>query len=261
MKNVTIILQSGTGKGFDFSLEAGLSDGEKHFDHHRVHSNNPCPANDPRIPVVPSGSIKVTHIDADTFVGLLRMLGKNLPILSYDLLEKIDLNGSSVVGEFTYTQTLTYMVGISELSREVGVPRVTENPQDITNLIEKMIETPQEKIEYLGVMAIKEGEAAYQDCKVDSLRECGFWVIGPDDKFDPSRPYQDGYNAVVVYRKHYESISIYAAPQCDWEFAGKRYGGIEFQGHPKACGSHPRSKKCTEEDAQLVFNYVCGRIT
>ncbi len=61
--------------GNNYSVEAGLSDGVKNFDHHREHSANPAPCNDPRIKEIDfhRGIIEITHTDADTLIGIMRM--------------------------------------------------------------------------------------------------------------------------------------------------------------------------------------------
>src|SRR3989339_1235187 len=90
MEVLIVVKASGNG----FSLESGLADGHNHFDHHHAHSAQPGPCKDTRISVIGSNDVvEITHIDADTFVGLIRMAGKSLPGVDFDLMEKIDLNG------------------------------------------------------------------------------------------------------------------------------------------------------------------------
>jgi len=238
----------------DFSLEAGMADGVAHFDHHRPeHRHNPAPCRDERIPVAKDGdTIVITHMDADTFVGLLRLSGGAVPTdLGFDLMEEIDLNGSSVCPN-PYN-TLLYMLGVGQMARDLKFPRPSaDGPVDVTSLVEAIMAKTEEKIIDMGRRVYEKSEAAYRDCKVAVNGPVGFWVIGPDDAFDPSRPYQDGVEVVVVFRRHYESISIYCSPASDKAFGGQEIAGIQFAGHPKAAGS-PRGVAFAEQDARMVY--------
>jgi hypothetical protein len=255
MKDITIELSAGTGKGYEYSVEAGLSDGENHFDHHGPHKENPCPANDARITEIPNGStIGITHLDADTYIGLLRMLGKPLPDIDLEMVEKIDLNGSSIIKDM-FDPTLVYMVGVGTVARQLHFPRVSENQIDVTEIINKMTSYPQRIFMDAGKMAQKAVEQAYELCLVDSKDIVGLWSVGSYDSFDPSRPYRDGIDIVVVFRSHYKSISIYCSPDSLYRFVERTIAGIEFAGHPKACGS-PRGTEYTLEDAKRVFKAI-----
>ena len=53
----------------------------------------------------------------------------------------------------------------------------------------------------------------------------------------------------------WKTISIYADPKSSYNFAGKTFAGILFQGHPKACGS-PRGKIMSQEDGKKVFDWI-----
>jgi hypothetical protein len=71
---------------------------------------------------------------------------------------------------------------------------------------------------------------------------------------------------VVVFRKHFKTISVYIAPNMKkWgleglKFApGVKFGGIEFAGAPQAVGS-PRGQTMTFEQAHVVFASVCRAI-
>jgi len=251
MKIQIVVVASGIG----YSVEAGLADGQKHFDHHGVHSVQPGPCNDDRISVVGDEVVEITHIDADTFVGLLRMAGRTLPEVDFNLMEKIDLNGSSVCAD-KFNPTLLYMVGVGQLARDLKFPRSSsDGPVDVTLIVEAMMAKTEKEIISIGQAATEESEAAYKNCKVAVSGKVGFWAIGPNDPLDPSRPYEDGVSVVVVYRVHYESISIYCDPRCEYTFGGKTVAGIEFAGHPKAAGS-PRGVAITEKDGLSVFEAI-----
>jgi len=241
--------------GNNFSLEAGLADGQRHFDHHGKHAGEPAPCSDDRIPVIGDDDcVEITHIDADTYVGLLRMAGKKLPDVDFDLMEKIDLNGSSVCPDKDkFDPTLLYMVGIGQVARELRFPRPSaEGPIDVSDLVKAMFAKTSDEIIEIGRIATEKSETAYRDCRVAMSDKVGYWIVGPDDPLDPSRPYEDGVSVVVVHRTHYESISIYCDPRSEYEFGGQAVAGIKFAGHPKAAGS-PRGIAFNAEDGQRVF--------
>jgi len=58
-----ILVTKASGK--NYSVEAGLSDGIKNFDHHNEHKNNPAPCNDSRILSLKDNNavIEITHAD------------------------------------------------------------------------------------------------------------------------------------------------------------------------------------------------------
>jgi hypothetical protein len=243
--------------GLCYSLEAGLCDGEKNFDHHGKFAGQPAPCSDNRLdePIFGDFVVEISHIDADTFIGLLRMAGQKLPRVDFALMEQIDLNGSSVVRD-KFDPTLLYMVGIGELARQLRFPRPDANgPTDVSALVEAMMTKMEEEIIEIGRDATKRSEAAYRNC-VKSLRgdgKVGMWSVGANDPLDPSRPYEDGTEVVVVFRSHYQSISVYCSPKSSFGFGGQTVAGITFAGHPKAAGS-PRGVPFTETDARRVFN-------
>ena len=74
-----------------YSVEAGKADGVRHFDHHGDMNINPSPAANCLIPVIPEDSIvEITHIDADTLLGVARLMGKEMPkTIDLALLEQI----------------------------------------------------------------------------------------------------------------------------------------------------------------------------
>ncbi|HRZ29296.1 MAG TPA: teicoplanin resistance protein VanZ [Candidatus Paceibacterota bacterium] len=246
-----------SGRGCVFSLEAGMDDGVRNFDHHGQYSKNPSPCNDGRIQKASdlNAAVEITHIDADTFVGILRLAGKSLPNIDLTLLEQIDLKGSSVCPIKT-NPTLCYSVGITALARKLNFPRVSaEQWQDVTAIVEEMISVPDTEIIEMGREAQTKSENSYFHCRKAVDGKVGFWAIGAQDPLDPSRPYEDGVKIVVVYRNHYKTVSIYCDPKSQYAFAGKIVAGIEFAGHPKAC-STPRGVEFSEDDALQVFKEI-----
>lgn len=246
--------------GQNFSLEAGLADGACNFDHHGSHSANSAPCQDARIRTIPADSVvEVSHMDADTFVGLLRMAGRELPKVDFLLMEGIDLNGSSVCPD-KFDPTLLYMVGVGQLARELKFPRPDANgPVDVTLLVEAMFAKTSQEIVEAGRVATVASESSYRNClKVISPDgKVGLWVIGSTDPLDPSRPYEDGVETVIVFRTHYASISIYCAPTSTSTFGGKTVAGVQFAGHPKAAGS-PRGVTMDETIARKVFEEIAS---
>jgi len=239
--------------GSFFSIEAGMSDGKKNFDHHGAHHTQPGPCKDDRITLVGDDDIvEITHIDADTFVGLLRMAGAVLPkVVDFNLMEKIDLNGSSVCND-KFNTTLLYVVGIGQISRDLKFPRVTDMPTDVTAIIMAMMAKTDDEIITIGREATEKSEKAYSECCIAKNRKVGYWVVGANDPFDQSRPYEDGIEIVIVHRTHYKTISLYSSPESGYTFSGKTIAGIEFGGHPKAAGS-PRGTEYNAEDGKKVF--------
>ncbi len=254
---VQIVVKS---SGIVFSLEAGMSDGVKNFDHHREFSSNPAPCRDERIGVVGIDDVvEITHIDADTYVGLLRMASNKLPKINFSLMEKIDLNGSSVCKD-KFDKTLLYMVGIGQVAREIKFPRPDANgPVDVSSLVEAMMAKTEEEIIEAGRLATVASEASYRNCRkaISANGKVGLWTIGANDPLDPSRPYEDGVETVIVFRSHYASISIYCSPTSSAAFGGKTVAGIQFAGHPKAAGS-PRGEVMDETIAQKVFEEIAS---
>ncbi|RJQ30589.1 teicoplanin resistance protein VanZ [Candidatus Parcubacteria bacterium] len=256
---VKILLQK-LASGENFSLEAGVHDGQRNFDHHGKFAGNPAPCNNPEIRPAPEGAtIEISHLDGDTFVGLLRMTGRELPVgVDLSLMERIDLNGSSVCRE-KFHPTRMYMVGVGEFARQLKFPRVSEEPQEVTGLVVELASNSASAIIEAGRLATEKSEASYRDCKVAVEGKVGLWAIGAEDPLDPSRPYEDGVETVIVYRRHFETVSIYASPASPHAFGGKEVAGISFAGHPKACGS-PRGMKMSEENAKRVFEAIAAQM-
>lgn len=244
-----------------YSIEAGINDGMRNFDHHGEFSDFPSPCNNMGIPVIAEEDrVVITHIDADTFVGLRRMAGESLPEIDFALLEQIDLNGSSVVPD-KFDRTLLYAVGVGQLARQLNFPRVTNEPVDVTAIVQEMMAKTTEEIIEIGRAATEKSEAAYANCRIglSESGKVGFWSIGAQDPLDPSRPYEDGVEVVIVFRDHFKATSIYCSPKSNYGFGGQTIAGIQFAGHPKACGS-PRGQEITVEDGQRVFEEIAKSI-
>jgi hypothetical protein len=248
----------------DCSIEAGLDDGKRHFDHHGKYSDLLAPCNR-SFQSQDCEVIEVTHMDPDCFIGVLKLAGQFNPAdllsngVDFNTMEQIDLNGSSVVDKFD--TTLLYMVGVGQWLRANKMPRVSEERQDITHLVQGLCLVPASKLIDMGRLAQEKAWTDYIACKKAFDRVSGVVFISCDAShaIDPSLPYGDkfegfdGYSRVVVYRAHYKSVSIYCSPSSSFGYAGQTIAGIAFAGHPKACGS-PRGVEITEEQAQAVWS-------
>ena len=253
MKNIKIILTSKPNY-LGASIEAGKDDGVTHFDHHGEFSSNPSPCNNKNISVINTGIIEITHIDADSLLGIARLVGKSMPKIDLDLLEKIDLNGSSIITN-KYNETLLYSIGIGSIVRELKFPRVTEERQDVTQYIEQLLNMSEQDIIKKGEIAQNASEEAYKTCvKAKEGNKILFFTTGKES-LNPSRAYEDGFDKVVVYRDNWKTISLYCNPKSDFSFGGKTIAGIEFGGHPKACGS-PRGQQMSWEQTEKVFSEI-----
>lgn len=260
-----------------FSIEAGLHDGRRHFDHHKPeHRGNPSPANNPAIHWYWDGKfeetaeIYITHVDADTFLGVSRLVkngwSTGIVCLDFAAIEKIDLNGSSAIeGPLENCREYIFALGLAE-NAKILFPRCTKEPVDVTAQFEKFawfgvystnsLRSNLIEMDDLlrdGRAALVRSEDAYTRCAkiVDGEKRIGFWSIGANDAFDPSRPYRDGCDVVVVFRSHYKTVSLYGNPKSNVSL-NRKWAGIEFAGHQKACGS-PRGVEMTEDQAKEVF--------
>lgn len=252
--------------GANFSVEAGIHDGKMNFDHHRSWSGNPAPCSpDCSIEkgIAKESVIEITHIDADTLIGLAKLTGNEVADLklylgseAYKEIEAIDLNGSSAASS-PDSDVLAFMVGVNEFAKEIKFPRPIKGEEiDVSWLVAQMFNNTYPDYLALGKAAIKAAEEAYNRCRQGINSKIGFWSISATDPLDPSRAYRDGIDIVIVYRDHYKSISIYANPVSSYEFSGKEIAGVKFAGHPKACGS-PRGEEMTHEIAHSVFLELC----
>ena len=223
------------------SVEWGCHDGVTHFDHHGQFEDQPavCAA---EIPAMENGgTICISHMDADTYVGINKLVGKDLNLpenVDLELMGRIDTNGSSIV-EDKFDPTLLYMLGVGEAARAVNFPRVDKLPTKVTEFVNAMEEYAEENGGFIeiGRKAQEESELGYENCTFLVEDNLGAYIVGPEDRFDPSRPYMDGINIVVVYRVKFKSISVYVNPKCDFTVKGKTFGNVLFAGHPKAAGS------------------------
>jgi len=262
MENKVILTSQPNFSGY--SIESGKADGARHFDHHGAFESCPCPATDDTIPAVSGQEIEISHIDADTFLGVCRLCGADLPNLDYDLLAKIDNHGTSVCADLydstlLYNSTLLYVVGISAIARELRFPRVTPERVDVTELVSKMMSYSTDDIIVKGRQHQYAAEAAFQKCrkcqKGTNYNNVILFYATEADALDPSMAYAYGFKVAVVYREHYKTISIYCNPETKLHYAGQTIAGITFGGHPQACGS-PRGEEMTFEQAEEVYNKI-----
>jgi hypothetical protein len=195
-------------------------------------------------------------IFSDTFIGIARLLGVNHLLrepLDFSMMEQIDLNGYKGIDK--NNSTYQFMVGVGVLARKLNFPRITDEPQDVTDIVQQMLDTSIFSFTQYGKCSIDKSEADYKECRYSQQGNMGLWVVDATHDFNPSRPYEDGIYVVVVYRSHYKTISIYCDPDSSYEFAGQTIAGITFNGHAKACGS-PRGQEMTLEDAIEVYSIL-----
>lgn len=250
--------------GENYSLEAGLADGVKNFDHHGDFAEQPAPCNDERIEKIPSDAvIEITHLDADTLMGIFRMCGYVMPAdIDLDLMEKIDVKGSSFLSQGGLgNHTRQYMVGVNDLAREENFPRWQDEDLDVSKIVYAITRLHDKQIMMHGLLAMEKGEDAYQRSLQTIDQHVAFIIIAKGDSVDPSRAYADECDVVIIYREAFRSISIYGNPKpgVSPELAGIEFAGIEFAGQPRACGS-PRGEEYAPEDAKRVFLAVRNMI-
>ena len=236
----------------NYSIECGAHDGKQHFDHHNKFASNISPANNGSIkPMYNLDTISnsknyifISHIDCDTFLGINRLLVNKYPLpmgIDFSIIERIDLNGDSVLGNIKFiSDTHAYYVGIGVLARKLNFPRVTHDNQDVTEFIVKMFETSKEEIIKLGKEVINQEEETWYN--LDKMFYCDNKIllvpIPKGVNFNPSSVYRKGVDILVVYRDEYKTISIYANPDYILKFPLlDKWNNIEFAGHEKACGS------------------------
>lgn len=145
------------------SVEAGYADRMQHFDHHGEYSNHPSPCAGLMPAIHEDSTIYITHMDADTYIGLRKLMGMIPPPLQLDLMEAVDLNGPDVVSDGMFNFTLAYMVGVSNLAHELGMPGPQEEAVDVTHIVEIMHSYGWATICELGGYAMIESDKAIRN--------------------------------------------------------------------------------------------------
>lgn len=258
MLNVTLVKKA---SGDNYSIEAGVHDGVNNFDHHGEYSNNPCPCINKSIKPIADWEInpiiEITHMDGDTFIGILRLLGKELPDIDLNLAAEIDTRGS--LGVLRDSRTLAWMVGIEKVAEYCEFQRLAAGDERIpvTEEVEDMIQWSTERVIEVGFEEMKNAAAVYHGNQVRGSEDfkVGLWVVASDSHVDTSLPYENGYEIVIIFKAHKNSISIYCHPDSHYTFGKCEIAGVEFDGHDKACGSI-RGKAFYLNDAMDVLNYI-----
>lgn len=260
-KKITIVLGKSVPAGLladpsVFSIECGQSDGVRHFDHHGLHAGQPSPCNDGRIqPIKGPAKIFVSHFDADTWLGLCRLCGYLIPALDLCLLEKIDCNGTSVVQNPEECMEIQFAHGLHLRARNAEFPNCSSSPEDITQTMDAVLGDLMDTEGCVedGRDAIMSAERTYKAGPYAQFSNgrIGLWEVKSNEELDPSRPYRDGFEVVIVWRGAYNSISLYANPSTSHVLGGRTFDGLLFQGHEKACGSE-RGKSFSIHDAYKV---------
>lgn len=211
-----------------YSLGGGVNNG--------IHNFSRIPiCDDETIPVISEqGVVEISKFNIDIFLGFLRMSGKELPNLDYNIISRFAFNGifDCYLDLDPYDQTLLYAVGVEKLAKEFGFPSVVYEDIDVSLIIEELMKKDFKEIIEVGRKANKKREEAYTSCLIDENERAGCWLIDHNDEpFDPQRLLLDGYDIVVVYREHKQSVSIYYNDKIDIDINKHRImGGVEFSG-------------------------------
>jgi hypothetical protein len=240
--------------GAAYSIGAGRVDPPYHFDHHEVTLDGRCraPCNDPKIPVIgKDDKVIITRMDADTFVGLLRMGGISLPEVDFQYMERMDLKGKSICTDRN-DPTLQYMLGVERLAAEIGIPQVEHHPVDITPYVEKMMEKSPEEIIALGREIAMEKERRKADERFGNVT---LWYIGFHEPSSPARTYRDGVDVAVVLLREYGQIVISSNPKTNLNFEEREICGIKFTGSAHSSGSS-RKLQYAAADARKVAREI-----
>ena len=253
-----------------YSVECGVNDDVRHFDHHDIEGAiSPCARYIETMSStdLKSATIQISHICCDTFLTLAYLVGDQDKIgyrrpkefdhisMKGAWLNELDNHGTSAQVDGVQLSddhdTFKFYVGVGKLARKLKFPRVTEQEQDVTKIIKKMLKTSTLKIRELGKQALSLNKDVFEKCFVEECGNTGLWAVDRDDDFDPSYPYREEYSIVVVYRKHFKSISLYT--KLDIDLRGTTASGITFAGHAQACGSE-RGVERTLDEAKQVLN-------
>lgn len=276
---LVVVVLTKQASGNNYSIEAGIADGLKNFDHHRKMADQPAPCADTRIPTISSGCIEISHLDADTLIGILRFYGDagvaeinpqrlhdygsawNSVLIDLALMARIDTEGSSFLPQNGLENTTRqWMVGVTHLAQRFKLPRWEGKDVDVTAVVEQIIALSDEEIIQVGKEAMVKGEESYQKAKVRATHSSSchgpcLCQEKPDEPIDPSRPYADGYHFVVIYRAWLRQIGVYVNPKVNFTVGGKTFAGIKFEGQAKAAGS-PRGENFSLEQANSVCESV-----
>lgn len=255
-KNIRIILSS-KPCGEKYSIESGVADNKKHFDHHGKWSRYASPCNNEAIQEIKeeNASIRITHIDADTFIGLKRLLGQRLPDVNMEEVEYIDNHGTK--GIRANNRARVYMAGLEVVVNKIGFPRVSESVQDVTEYIYEISKYSDSEILRYGKEAISKEAEAERKCIKKRKKGIAYYRVKEEyqDAFNASTGYKNGIKVVLVYYEKYKTLSLYGDPvECGYQLGNRKWGAIEFAGHKLACGSNPRERKVSEEEIQSVWD-------
>ena len=257
----------------DASIEAGRYDGVCHFDHHAAYEAEDCPCSHTDIQAIPVDAvIGVTHMDADTFVGLLRLLGRHFEMtalktvgVDFDLVAKYDIKVPGLPRGLNITKC--FMLAVTAASMKIprppakGVIDITEQVMEIIASLTK--EGGIRRFLAEGQALGERAEALYKErlrmTTTDTHgRRIGLWSLREGETMDPTRPYEDGYSLVVIYRQGFGSASLYANDDIAEALPGV-WAGVLFQGHPHACGSE-RGKTFSQEEIKLATVALAMRL-
>jgi hypothetical protein len=248
---------------YDYSFECGVADNKFHFDHHKVEHHYPAPCNNTAIKyhfLKSDIKIGISHLDADTLLGIERLINDNFQGkfngIDLELIEKIDMNGSSCLSkEELSSTTYGYVVGVGILARELKFPRISsEEDIDVTNIVTSIFNTKISEIVEKGIEAERRSVADTDKATLLKKSNIALIYVREEANVNPSLPYREGIDIVVVFYERWKKISLYSNPLTKTIVKGN-VGGIEFSGHDKACGS-PRGEEFCLEDAIRIYEIL-----
>lgn len=255
----------------------------------------PAPCADPSIPVIPEDEpVAIGRFDADTFVGLLRIYGRPLPPVDFELMAEIDVKSKSIVCD-RRTDTFCYIIGLEEMAVrvferlqgqlvlpvEIG-PRgtwerrsyvhchstfleelVSQKPLEVTVLAEALAAESAETIIALGRELVEEMEA--RECLVRQEKNVGLYLVKKGQPSSLARTYRCGVQIAVIYLEKQGRVIISTHPHTHYDFGVRMIdkktekktsvADIVFSGSTHSVGS-PRGVACTPEDAERVFRKI-----
>jgi hypothetical protein len=243
--------------GNNFSINAGLSDGVKHFERRYDSAYQPPPCIDNRLSNILTAdeytTVEISRLDADTFIALLRMIGNPLPDIDMSIMKQIIMNGFSLY-ETTTNETVFYMNGVSVLAELSKFPTPMEDcPTDVTSWIDILMTYNKDDIVAIGKTDLM--NKLSDRYLVYSHGIVGLWSIARENMFDLDNLFNKGFQIVIIYNEYLGSIFIYCKPTSNFSFGNVSIEGVIFNGDPKSCKSISYNTY-TKKDAMKVYVHL-----
>lgn len=230
----------GVNKADVYSIECGEYDGKRHFNHHEKSEEYSSPCNTNIDKANQDDTCYISHIDADTFVGLIRLFGDinvfSKSDVNLELMEQLDIHGNSILDSLKNT-TYLYMTGIDLIANNIKFPIATDEAIDVTSYIEVLMEYSINDIVKFSEVWVDELDMVYVNSVIKISDKLCLIHQKKNDLIDPSRAFKDGYDIVVLFNEYYKAIHLYSHPNIKNSFTDLEISGIKFGGHPHALGS------------------------